>query len=122
MNSRYENNINDLVLYLYGKGVDQYVIEMIKMQLLSGLGDPQFNFRLYKQTLLCENETDSDLIELSTNIERSNESIKNIKNVLRKLKSGAISENVLTYEFILRQLLANLTRMKDLMVEILNIS
>lgn len=122
MNHSYENNINQLVLYLYGKGIDRYIIEMIEMQLMSGLGDPRFNFGLYKQTLLCQNETDQDLIELSKDIQKIEESIKNIESVLRKLRSGTMSHNVLTYEFILNQLLGNLVRIKGLMVEILNIS
>jgi len=81
--------------YLHVNRIEEYTIQMIIMQLMSGLGDPQFSFK----TRMTEVE-----------MHQINESIVLIRDVIRRLGQvrsvDSFHEDVM---FILRQLLGNLT-------------
>ena len=87
--------VNLVGQYLRVNRIDEFTIQMIIMQLMSGLGDPQFSFK----TRMTEVE-----------MHQINESIVLIRDVIRRLGQvrsvDSFHEDVM---FILRQLLGNLT-------------
>lgn len=84
--------------YLRVNRIEEYTIQMIIMQLMSGLGDPQFSFK----TRMTEGQIEVEMHKI-------NESIVLIRDVIRRLGQvrsvDSFHEDVM---FILRQLLGNL--------------
>lgn len=81
----------------------KFTIQMIIMQLMSGLGDPQFNIKTYRNSILARTDTEG-----RSEVERRkiNESMVLIRGVLQRLAGNdEFTQNVM---FILRQLLGNL--------------
>ena len=83
----------------------KFTIQMIIMQLMSGLGDPQFNIKTYRNSILARTDTGASR-HLEVERRKINESMVLIRGVLQRLAGNdEFTQNVM---FILRQLLGNL--------------
>ena len=101
--AQWAHTVNLVEHYLRVNRIEEYTIQMIIMQLMSGLGDPQFNIKTYRNSILARTDTGA-----LRHLERRkiNESMVLIRGVLQRLAGNdEFTQNVM---FILRQLLGNL--------------
>ena len=116
--AQWAHTVNLVGQYLRVNRIEEYTIQMIIMQLMSGLGDPQFNIKTYRNSILARTDNRTEIgRELSSHpfgasrhleVERRkiNESMVLIRGVLQRLAGNdEFTQNVM---FILRQLLGNL--------------
>lgn len=96
--AQWAHTVNLVEHYLRVNRIEEFTIQMIIMQLMSGLGDPQ----TYRN-LMTEGQIEAEMQQI-------NESIVLIRDVIRRLGQmrnvDSFHEDVI---FILRQLLRNLT-------------
>ena len=98
--AQWAHTVNLVEHYLRSKHIEEFTIQMIIVQLMSGLGDPQFNIKAYRNSILTKTE-----IQLEVERRQINESMYLIRDVLSRLAGG--DEFTQIVMFILRQLLGN---------------